>query len=54
MSIHQTPGMPRIHQRFALRRSPPAGVHWMMSSQTAHAKMSMGSLRKKRNCGDVD
>ena len=27
MSIHHTPGMPKTHHKFALRKAPPGGAH---------------------------
>lgn len=48
-SIHQMPGMPMMHQRFALRSKVPGGVHWVKASQTNQAKTKNGMRRKKRN-----
>jgi hypothetical protein len=39
-----------MHQRFALRRSVPGVVHWMIANQTKPAKSRKGMRKKKRNC----
>jgi hypothetical protein len=44
------PGIPMMHQRFALRIRVPGVVHWMKANQMKPAKIRKGMRRKKRNC----
>ena len=47
-SIHHTPGMPSTHHWLAFRRTPPAGIHLMRSSQTSQATVKSGMRTQKR------
>ena len=49
-SIHHTPGIPKMHHRFAFRKIPPAGVHCTMVSQTNQANVTKGSRTQNKNC----